>query len=104
MYWKLLIQPQPELLKKGNVGACTGTRCLGFKGDIGTSSHILPKEKGGYTVGVLVQTNFGGILTINGAPVGEELNNFYIAEGVPYVVDGSCMIVIATVEPLSARN
>lgn len=89
---------------EGNVGAGTGTRCLGFKGGIGTSSRVLPKEKGGYTVGVLVQTNFGGILTINGAPVGEKLNNFYMAEDVPYVVDGSCMIIIATDAPLSARN
>lgn len=91
-------------VEEGNVGAGTGTRALGFKGGIGTSSRVLPKEKGGYTVGVLVQTNFGGILTINGAPVGEALNNFYMAEDVPYVVDGSCMIVIATDAPLSARN
>ena len=93
-----------ETVEEGNVGAGTGTRALGFKGGIGTSSRVLPKEKGGYTIGVLVQTNFGGILTINGAPVGEELNNFYMAEDVPYVVDGSCMIVIATDAPLSARN
>lgn len=93
-----------ETIEEGNVGAGTGTRALGFKGGIGTSSRVLPKEKGGYTIGVLVQTNFGGILTINGAPVGEELNNFYMAEDVPYVVDGSCMIVIATDAPLSARN
>ncbi|MCJ7713907.1 P1 family peptidase [Candidatus Bathyarchaeota archaeon] len=91
-------------VEEGNVGAGTGTRCLGFKGGIGTSSRVLPKDKGGYTVGVLVQTNFGGILTINGAPVGKELNNFYMAEDVPYVVDGSCMIIIATDAPLSARN
>ncbi|MCB0474315.1 MAG: P1 family peptidase [Flavobacteriaceae bacterium] len=89
---------------EGNVGAGTGTRCLGYKGGIGTSSRVLPKEKGAYTVGVLVQTNFGGILTINGAPVGKALHNFYMAEDVPYVVDGSCMIVIATDAPLSARN
>ncbi|WP_372767563.1 P1 family peptidase [Lutibacter sp.] len=93
-----------EAVEEGNVGAGTGTRCLGFKGGIGTSSRVLPKEKGGYTIGVLVQTNFGGILNINGAPVGEELNNFYMAEDVPYVVDGSCMIVIATDAPLSSRN
>lgn len=91
-------------VEEGNVGAGTATRCLGFKGGIGTSSRILPKKKGGYTIGVLVQTNFGGILTINGAPVGEELNNYYMADDVPYVVDGSCMIVIATDAPLSARN
>ncbi len=91
-------------VEEGNIGAGTGTRCLGFKGGIGTASRVLPKDKGGYTVGVLVQTNFGGILTINGAPVGKELNNFYMAEDVPYVVDGSCMMVIATDAPLSVRN
>jgi D-aminopeptidase len=91
-------------VEEGSIGAGTGTRCLGFKGGIGTSSRILPKVKGGYTVGVLVQANFGGILTINGAPVGKELNNFYMAEDIPYVVDGSCMIVVATDAPLSARN
>ena len=58
---------------EGNVGAGTGTVCFGFKGGIGTSSRILPESKGGYTVGVLVQTNFGGILRINGIPVGIEL-------------------------------
>ena len=89
---------------EGSIGAGTGTRALGFKGGIGTSSRVLPTDKGGYTVGVLVQTNFGGILTINGAPVGKELNNFYMANDVPYVVDGSCMIIIATDAPLSARN
>lgn len=92
------------VVKEGNVGAGTGTRCLGFKGGVGTSSRVLPKAKGGYTVGVIVQTNFGGILTINGAPIGQELNNYYMAEDVPYVVDGSCMIVIATDAPLSSRN
>lgn len=92
------------MVEEGNVGAGVGTRCLGFKGGIGTSSRVLPKDKGGYTIGVLVQTNFGGVLTINGAPVGEELNNYYMANDVPYVVDGSCMIVIATDAPLSNRN
>jgi D-aminopeptidase len=91
-------------VEEGNVGAGTGTHCLGFKGGIGTSSRVLPRDKGGYTVGVLVQTNFGGILTINGAPVGERLNKFYMADEVPYLVDGSCMIIIATDAPLSARN
>lgn len=89
---------------EGNVGAGTGTNTLGFKGGIGTSSRVLPKSKGGYTVGVLVQTNFGGILRINGAPVGTELNNYYMANDVPYQVDGSCMIIIATDAPLSSRN
>jgi D-aminopeptidase len=91
-------------VEEGSIGAGAGTRALGFKGGIGTSSRVLPENKGGYTIGVLVQTNFGGILTINGAPVGEELNNYYMAEDVPYVVDGSCMIIIATDAPLSGRN
>lgn len=92
------------VVEEGSVGAGTGTHCLGFKGGIGTSSRVLPKEKGGYTVGVLVQTNFGGILTIDGVPVGEELDNFYMNNQVPYTVDGSCMMVIATDAPLSDRN
>src|SRR5918911_433004 len=65
---------------EGTVGAGTGTIAFGFKGGIGTSSRKLPESLGGYTVGVLVQTNFGGILTINGAPVGRELNRYYLRE------------------------
>ena len=91
-------------VKEGNVGAGTGTMCLGFKGGIGTSSRKLSKAQGDYTVGVLVQTNFGGILTIQGVPVGEELGNYYTAQKSNYQVDGSCMIVIATDAPLSSRN
>jgi len=91
-------------VEEGNVGAGTGTLCLGFKGGIGTSSRKVSKALGGYTVGVLVQTNFGGILTIQGAPVGEELKRHYLAQQTPHQVDGSCMIVIATDAPLSARN
>lgn len=75
-------------VQEGNVGAGTGTSALGFKGGIGTSSRVLPQDKGGYTVGVLVQSNFGGILTINGAPVGEELNDHYMVNDVPYKVAG----------------
>lgn len=89
---------------EGNVGAGTGTVCMGFKGGIGTSSRILPKDKGGYTVGVLVQTNFGGILSIDGAPVGKELGNHYMSETIDQDADGSAMIIIATDAPLSARN
>ncbi|MEX0944984.1 MAG: P1 family peptidase [Balneolaceae bacterium] len=89
---------------EGNVGAGTGTRALGFKGGIGTSSRRLPSGQGSYTVGVLVQSNFGGILTINGAPVGEELGRHYMANEVPYDVDGSIMIVVATDAPVTARN
>lgn len=95
---------QSGAVDEGNVGAGTGTICMGFKGGIGTSSRVLPKEKGGYTVGVLVQTNFGGILNISGAPVGKELNNYYMAGEDDYKVDGSCMIIIATDAPLSSRN
>lgn len=91
-------------VEEGNVGAGTGTRTMGFKGGIGTASRVLPDSKGGYTVGVLVQSNFGGVLTINGAPVGRELHNFYMMEDDAYTADGSCMIIIATDAPLSARN
>ena len=91
-------------VEEGNVGAGTGTLCLGFKGGIGTSSRKVSDTQGGYTVGILVQTNFGGILSINGAPVGEELKNHYLAQHITHQVDGSCMIVIATDAPLSARN
>ncbi|WP_410221133.1 P1 family peptidase [Pedobacter sp.] len=92
-------------VKEGNVGAGTGTEALGFKGGIGTASRVLPVSKGGYTVGVLVQSNFGGVLSINGAPVGRELNNFYMMDKTKiYKADGSCMIIIATDAPLSDRN
>ena len=90
---------------EGSVGAGTGTRALGFKGGIGTASRVLPKEAGGYTVGILVQTNFGGSLMINGAPVGRELKKSPFGTQIPYDGDeGSCMIVIATDAPLSNRN
>ena len=89
---------------EGNVGAGTGTICFGFKGGIGTSSRKLPENLGGYAVGVLVQTNFGGVLQIDGAPVGEELKKFYLSGQLKEDVDGSCMIVVATDAPLDARN
>lgn len=96
---------KPGKVEEGNVGAGTGTECLGYKGGIGTASRKLPKSRGGYTVGVLVQTNFGGVLNINGAPVGRELHNFYMQEPKDaHKVDGSCMIIIATDAPLSSRN
>jgi len=63
-------------VEEGSVGAGTGTTAFGFKGGIGTASRVVPRNAGGYTVGVLVQTNFGGVLTINGAPVGRELVQF----------------------------
>lgn len=89
---------------EGNVGAGTGTICFGFKGGIGTASRKLPKSLGGYTIGVLVQTNFGGVLEIAGVPVGKALNKFDFSDKLLNNVDGSCMIVVATDAPLDARN
>lgn len=89
---------------EGNVGAGTGTVCFGFKGGIGTSSRKLPESLGGYTVGVLVQTNFGGVLQIDGVPVGEELGKFSFSDKLLTNVDGSCMIIVATDAPLDSRN
>ncbi|HZU32852.1 MAG TPA: P1 family peptidase [Candidatus Angelobacter sp.] len=97
-------------VEEGCVGAGTGTVLFGFKGGIGTSSRKLPAKLGGYTVGVLVQTNFGGVLTIAGAPVGRELGRYYLREelhsnnGATDTGKGSVMIVIATDAPLDARN
>src|ERR1044071_7766124 len=92
-------------IEEGAVGAGTGTVAFGWKGGIGTSSRRLPQNLGGYTVGVLVQTNFGGILTINGAPVGRELGKYYLKKELQEgtgkdKADGSCMIVIATDAPI----
>jgi D-aminopeptidase len=93
---------------EGSVGAGTGTQCYGWKGGIGTSSRVLPQRYGGYTVGVLVQTNFGGVLTIAGAPVGRELGRYSFAptrdRGPNDSPDGSCMIVVATDAPVDARD
>ena len=90
---------------EGSVGAGTGTQAFGWKGGIGTSSRVLPDELGGYTIGVLVQTNYGGVLQINGAPVGRELGTYpYRNELEADSADGSIMIVVATDAPLTARN
>ncbi|MHB2153200.1 DmpA family aminopeptidase [Calditrichota bacterium GD2] len=91
-------------VEEGCVGAGTGTVCFGFKGGIGTASRKLPESIGGWTVGVLVQSNFGGVLQIAGAPVGKELGAFYLSDRLNSTPDGSCMIVVATDAPLSARN
>ena len=104
-------------IEEGSVGAGTGSVAFGFKGGIGTSSRKLPAPLGGYTVGVLVQTNFGGILTINGAPVGRELGQYYLKEqlgaekhgnptnlSLSNTADGSVIIVIATDAPIDHRN
>ena len=107
------------MVDEGSVGAGTGTVAFGFKGGIGTSSRKLPPNLGGFTIGVLVQTNFGGVLTINGAPVGKELGRYYLKDELtqpgspaPNTVkpnketdaDGSIIIVIATDAPVDSRN
>jgi D-aminopeptidase len=99
---------------EGSVVAGTGTVAFGFKGGIGTSSRKLPPKLGGFTVGVLVQTNFGGVLTINGAPVGQELDRYSLRDDLKQALnkpqqketdaDGSVIIVIATDAPVDARN
>ena len=91
---------------EGSVGAGTGTCCLGWKGGIGTASRRLPERLHGYTIGVLVQTNFGGILAVNGAPVGKELGRYYLQDAQDDAPSpgGSCMIVVATDAPLDARR
>ncbi|MFQ6617328.1 MAG: P1 family peptidase [Fidelibacterota bacterium] len=104
-------------VEEGAVGAGTGTYCLGFKGGIGTSSRVLAPEKGGYTVGVLVQSNFGGSLVINGVPVGKEFKKLMkrgnsenesdaVGGTAPFIdneFNGSCMIIVATDAPLFSR-
>jgi len=90
-------------VEEGSVGAGTGTVAFGWKGGIGTSSRKLPAKLGGWTVGVLVQTNFGGILTIDGVPVGRALGQYYLKNELENA-NGSCMIVIATDAPVDARN
>ncbi|MCH9693758.1 MAG: P1 family peptidase [Gammaproteobacteria bacterium] len=97
-------------VEEGSVGAGTGTQAFGWKGGIGTSSRVLPDSLGGYRIGVLVQTNYGGILTMNGAPVGRELGTYSYrkelhAQGeVNRQEDGSIMMVVATDAPLNARS
>jgi len=104
-------------VEEGAVGAGTGTICFGWKGGIGSSSRVIPKRTTGaqrdYTVGVLVQTNFGGVLTINGAPVGKELGRYYLKQQLDRVssvdpqkdsADGSIIIVVATDAPIEHRN
>ena len=98
-------------VEEGSVGAGAGTVAFGWKGGIGTSSRRLPASLGGWTVGVLVQTNYGGVLAINGAPVGRELGRYMLQRelappqpGPADRGDGSIMIVVATDAPLDARN
>ena len=90
---------------EGCVGAGTGTVCFGWKGGIGTSSRLLPGKLGGYTLGALVQTNFGGVLQMDGIPVGKRLGQYYLRDGLAdQSADGSIVIVLATNAPLSDRN
>jgi D-aminopeptidase len=103
-------------VEEGAVGAGTGTVAFGFKGGVGTSSRRLPASLGGYTVGVLVQTNFGGILSIAGVPLAKELGDHYLKNYLEHnkgaanrtpasqTADGSIMIVVATDAPLEHRN
>lgn len=96
--------PVPE----GSVGAGTGTVAFGWKGGIGTSSRVLPEQLGGWTVGALVQSNFGGVLTVDGVRVGELLGRYSFRNEIEGLAGererGSCMIVIATDAPLESRN
>ncbi len=97
-------------VEEGSVGAGTGTVAFGWKGGIGTASRHLPASLGGYTVGVLAQTNFGGVLTISGVPVGKELGQYYLRQELQQQGsgtdrgNGSCMMVLATDAPMDARN
>ncbi|BCV25501.1 P1 family peptidase [Gelria sp. Kuro-4] len=97
-------------VEEGAVGAGTGSSCMGWKGGIGTASRVLPAELGGYTVGVLVQTNFDGVLTVGGAPVGRELGRYSFSKYFPYSLPepqdpgGSVMVVVATDAPLDQRQ
>jgi D-aminopeptidase len=91
---------------EGSVGAGTGTEAFGWKGGIGTASRKLSAERGGYTLGVIVQSNYGGVLTMGGAPVGQLLGRYAYQPKTakPDFGDGSCMIVVATDAPLDARD
>jgi D-aminopeptidase len=91
-------------VEEGCVGAGTGTACYGWKGGIGTSSRVLPESLGGYVVGVLVQTNHGGVFQINGYPVGVKLGKYSYKNHLEESSEGSCMVVVATDAPLDSRN
>lgn len=112
---------QAARVEEGSIGAGTGTIAFGWKGGVGTASRRLPASLGGYTVGVLVQTNFGGVLSIDGAPVGVELGKYFLKDALEKenkpnsktsasktdsgdAADGSIIIVIATDAPLDTRQ
>ena len=96
---------RPGPVAEGSVGAGTGTMAFGWKGGIGTSSRVLPPALGGYRVGVLVQTNYGGTLVMDGLPVGRALGRYYLKDhGERTAADGSIILVVATDAPLGDRN
>jgi D-aminopeptidase len=100
-----IAQARGGIVAEGSVGAGTGTIAFGWKGGIGTSSRVLPASLGGATVGVLVQSNFGGVLQMAGVPVGQALGQYYLKDALDRGdADGSIMIVVATDAPLSDRN
>lgn len=102
---KAIVSAKSGPVQQGSVGAGRGTISFGWKGGIGTSSRLLPKELGGFTLGVLVQTNYGGILRVDGAPVGRLLDQYFMREVVDKGdADGSIIVIIATDAPLSDRN
>ena len=112
--WRALEAARGGPVEEGTVGAGTGTEAFGWKGGIGTSSRVLPEALGGWTVGVLVQTNFGGVLQVLGAPVGRELGRHAFRDAVGGSAeatgpaddhgDGSVIIVVATDAPVGERN
>ena len=102
-----LANAKPGPVEQGCVGAGTGTVAFNFKGGIGTSSRVLPKSLGGYTIGVIVQSNYGGILEIDGVQVGQKLNEYSFKNHVipqANTADGSCMMVVITDAPIDSRN
>ena len=102
-----LANAKPGPVEQGCVGAGTGTVAFNFKGGIGTSSRVLPKSLGGYTIGVIVQSNYGGILEIDGVQVGQKLNEYSFKNHVipqAKTADGSCMMIVITDAPIDARN
>ena len=105
MIRKAIESATPGPVEEGAVGAGTGTRAFGWKGGVGTSSRRLPDALGGYTLGVLVQTNYGGVLAVDGVPVGKALGRYFLEDYADNGdADGSIMVVVATDAPLSDRN
>ncbi len=101
---KAISEAKDGRVEEGGVGAGTGTICFGFKGGIGTSSRVLPESLGGYTVGVLVQSNYGGVLEVAGVQAGRLLGKFDYKNDISGNADGSCMMVVITDAPITSRN